>query len=86
MITSVGMFGRGGGWGVGFLPTHTLGLTVGGIARKPGVYEGEIAVREILNLTISFDHDIVDGAPAARFAKRLIELMETAAILEETAA
>jgi pyruvate/2-oxoglutarate dehydrogenase complex dihydrolipoamide acyltransferase (E2) component len=59
---------------------------VGGIARKPGVYEGEIAVREYLDLTISFDHDIVDGASAARFAKKLIELMESAAVLEEDAA
>lgn len=83
VITSVGMFGSGGGWGIGFLPTHTLGVTVGGIARKPGVYEGQIAVREYLNLTLSFDHDIVDGAPAARFTKRLVELMETAAILEQ---
>jgi hypothetical protein len=26
VVTSVGMFGRGGGWGIGFLPTHTLDL------------------------------------------------------------
>jgi pyruvate/2-oxoglutarate dehydrogenase complex dihydrolipoamide acyltransferase (E2) component len=83
VVTSVGMFGKGGGWGIGFLPTHTLGLTVGGMAQKPGVHDGQIAVREYLNLTISFDHDIVDGAPAARFTRKLIELMETAAVLEE---
>jgi pyruvate/2-oxoglutarate dehydrogenase complex dihydrolipoamide acyltransferase (E2) component len=83
VVTSVGMFGKGGGWGIGFLPTHTLGLTVGGIARKPGVHDGQIEVREYLNLTISFDHDIVDGAPAARFARKLIELIETATVLEE---
>jgi pyruvate/2-oxoglutarate dehydrogenase complex dihydrolipoamide acyltransferase (E2) component len=83
VVTSVGMFGRGGGWGIGFLPTHTLGITVGGIAQKPGVHEGEIAIREYLNLTISFDHDLVDGAPAARFAKRFIALLEDAAVFEE---
>ena len=85
VVTSVGMFGGGGGWGIGFLPTHTMGLTVGGIARKPGLHEGRIEVREYLDLTISFDHDIVDGAPAARFTKAFIELIETAALLEETA-
>jgi pyruvate/2-oxoglutarate dehydrogenase complex dihydrolipoamide acyltransferase (E2) component len=85
VLTSVGMFGKGGGWGIGFLPTHTLGLTVGGIAQKPGVFEGQIAVREYLHLTISFDHDIVDGAPAARFAKELVELLEAATVLEEAA-
>jgi len=83
VVTSVGMFGSGGGWGIGFLPTHTLGLTVGGIVQKPGVHEGQVAVREYLHLTLSFDHDLVDGAPAARFAQRLVTLLETAEVLEE---
>jgi pyruvate/2-oxoglutarate dehydrogenase complex dihydrolipoamide acyltransferase (E2) component len=83
VITSVGMFGKGGGWGIGFLPTHTLGLTVGGIAQKPGVHDGQVEVREYLNLTLSFDHDIVDGAPATRFTRKLIDLIETATVLEE---
>ena len=83
IVTSVGMFGQGGGWGLGFLPMHTLGLTVGGIARKPGVNDGMIAVREFLNLTISLDHDIVDGAPAARFVHTLRELIEKAPVLDE---
>jgi pyruvate/2-oxoglutarate dehydrogenase complex dihydrolipoamide acyltransferase (E2) component len=83
VVTSVGMFGKGGGWGIGFLPTHTLGLAVGGIAQKPGVHDGQVEVREYLNLTISFDHDIVDGAPAARFTRKLVELIEVATLLEE---
>ena len=83
VLTSVGMFGRGGGWGIGFLPTHTLGITVGGIARKPGVHDDQVEVREYLHLTLSFDHDIVDGAPAARFARKLTKLIETASGLEE---
>lgn len=83
VVTSVGMFGKGGGWGIGFQPTHTLGLTVGGIAQKPGVHDGQVEVREYLNLTISFDHDIVDGGPAARFTRKFIELIETAIVLEE---
>ncbi len=82
LVTSVGMFGEGGGWGVGFLPMHTLGLTVGGIAHKPGVIEDRIEIRDYLSLTISFDHDIVDGAPAARFAQRLKELLESGYGLE----
>jgi pyruvate/2-oxoglutarate dehydrogenase complex dihydrolipoamide acyltransferase (E2) component len=82
LVTSVGMFGQGGGWGLGFLPMHTLGLTVGGIAQKPGVIEGRIEIREYLSLTITFDHDVVDGAPAARFAQRLKELLESGYDLE----
>ncbi len=82
VITSVGMFGRGGGWGIGMLPMHTLGLTLGGIAEKPGVVDGRVEIREYLDLTISVDHDIVDGAPAARFARELIGLIESGYGLE----
>ena len=76
-LTSVGMFGGGhSGWGLS--PTlHPLGLVVGGIAWKPAVVEGRIEPREILSLTVTFDHDIIDGAPATRFVRRLVELIES---------
>jgi len=70
------MFGTGGGWGLP-VPNHTLQLTLGGIAKKPGIVEGRIDVREYLSVTISIDHDIIDGAPAARFTQRLKELIES---------
>ncbi len=76
VVTSVGMFGSGTAWGLAFLPMHTLGLTIGSITQKPGVVDGRIEIREYLCLTISFDHDIVDGAPAARFSQRLSQLIE----------
>ncbi len=76
-ITAVGMFGEGhGGWGI-YPVTGTLGLVVGSIAQKPAVVEGQIEPREILHLTVTFDHDVIDGAPAARFTRRLVELMES---------
>lgn len=78
--TSVGMFGRSSGWGLG-MPIHTLAVTVGGISKKPIVLDDEIAIREMLSLTLSFDHDIVDGAPAARFSQRLVDQIEQAALL-----
>jgi pyruvate/2-oxoglutarate dehydrogenase complex dihydrolipoamide acyltransferase (E2) component len=43
---------------------------------------GVIAIREYLNLTISFDHDFVDGAPAARFVRSLADFVEGASVLE----
>ncbi len=39
--------------------------------------DGQIALRDYLSLTISFDHDLIDGAPAARFIERLKELIES---------
>jgi len=82
-ITSVGMFGKGhSGWGI-FSTLHSLDLVVGSTAWKPAVVEGRIEPREILNLTVVFDHDVIDGAPAARFARRLVELIECGYGLDE---
>ena len=76
-VTAVGMFGEGGGWGIP-ISEYTLMLTVGGIAPKPGIGPGgRIEAREYLDLTVSVDHDVVDGAPAARFTRRLEELIES---------
>ena len=76
-ITAVGMFGKGSGWGIPTATPHSLFLTLGGITEKPGVVDGHIAIREYLSLTVSLDHDIIDGAPAARFVTRLKELIES---------
>jgi pyruvate/2-oxoglutarate dehydrogenase complex dihydrolipoamide acyltransferase (E2) component len=82
-ITAVGMFGEGhSGWGI-YPATGTLGLVVGSIARKPAVVEGQIEPREILHLAVVFDHKVIDGAPAARFTKRLVELIESGSGLGE---
>jgi len=70
------MFGKGSGWGIP-IAGHTLMLTLGGVASKPGVVQGQIAIREYLSLTLSFDHDIIDGAPEARFTQRLKDLIES---------
>jgi pyruvate/2-oxoglutarate dehydrogenase complex dihydrolipoamide acyltransferase (E2) component len=76
-LSSVGMFGKGAGWGIPPASPPSLWVTVGGIGEKPGVVDGQIAIRDYLSLTISFDHDIIDGAPAARFTQRLKELIES---------
>lgn len=81
-VTAIGMFGKGAGWGIP-ITDYTLQLTLGGIAEKPAAVDGHIEIREMLSLTISVDHDVVDGAPAARFAKRLRELVE-AGVPQET--
>jgi pyruvate/2-oxoglutarate dehydrogenase complex dihydrolipoamide acyltransferase (E2) component len=75
-LTAVGMFGEGGGWGIPF-PAHTLVVTLGGIAEKPVAVDGIIEIGEMLSVTVSFDHDIVDGAPAARFTSQFKSLIES---------
>lgn len=75
MVTSVGMFGTVAGWGIP-LPGHTLCVTVGGIETKPVLHNGELQSKQHLCLTVTFDHDIVDGGPAARFIQRFAELIQ----------
>lgn len=74
-VTAVGMFGEGALW---FLPlsSATVVVTVGSIVQREG--------REHLCLTVSFDHAIVDGAPAARFMRRLAELIRDGQLLAES--
>lgn len=82
-ISSVGMFGGGhGGWGISPTP-QPLALVVGSTSIKPAFIDGRIESREILHLTVMFDHDVVDGGPAARFTRRLVELIEIGYGLDE---
>ena len=82
-LTAVGMFGEGAGWGIP-AGTPQLNITVGGIGEKPGVVDGQIAIREYLSLTISLNHELIDGAPAARFTQRLKDLIESAYGLDDS--
>jgi pyruvate/2-oxoglutarate dehydrogenase complex dihydrolipoamide acyltransferase (E2) component len=83
IISSIGMFGKRAGWGIGFLAYHAIGLLVGDISEEPIANKGSIALRECLHVTLSFDHDIVDGAPAARFARTFADLVESASLLQD---
>jgi len=76
LVTSVGMFGTGNGWGIP-VPNHSLQLTLGGIGEKPGVVDHRIEVRKYLSVTISFDHEVIDRAPMARFIQHLKKLIES---------
>lgn len=76
IVTSVGMFAGHSGWGLN-TPTNSLGLVIGGIGRKPGVIDGQIAIREYLSMTIAFNHEVIDGAPAARFTQCFVDLVES---------
>ena len=51
------------------------------IVARPVVYQGAIAVRQMMNLSSSFDHRVVDGAVAAAFIQRVRELLEHPATL-----
>ena len=75
-VTAVGMFGSGPMWLIP-LTSATVTVAVGAIAKRPALVDGGLQEREHLCLTVSFDHDIVDGAPAARFTSRFAELLSS---------
>jgi pyruvate/2-oxoglutarate dehydrogenase complex dihydrolipoamide acyltransferase (E2) component len=81
-VTAIGMFGHGPVWLVP-LTAATVTLAVGGIEKREVLVDGVSQPREYLCLTVSFNHDIIDGAPAARFAARLVELLRGAEPLKE---
>ncbi|MBN2050909.1 MAG: 2-oxo acid dehydrogenase subunit E2 [Spirochaetales bacterium] len=75
MVTNIGMAGHFPGW---ILPKslHNLCFGIGSIVKKPWVVDGKVEVRDILHMTILFDHDAVDGVPAARFTDALVKRIE----------
>ncbi len=55
---------------------ETAILGIGRIAQKPAAYRGQLALRWMVTLSLSFDHRIVDGAPAARFLQQVKAYVE----------
>ncbi len=80
-VTAVGMFAGGGGFAIAPPTLMSLQVVVGGVTARPTVVKGEIEVREVLDLTVTIDHNVVDGAPAARFGAELRQLIENATAL-----
>jgi pyruvate dehydrogenase E2 component (dihydrolipoamide acetyltransferase) len=55
-------------------PGETGILGVGRIVEKPAIYRGEMTRRAMLTLSLTFDHRVIDGAPAALFLRTVIDL------------
>ncbi|MEI6090892.1 MAG: 2-oxo acid dehydrogenase subunit E2 [bacterium] len=80
-VTAVGMFSKEAIW---FIPhgTATVLITVGSISEKVVQIDGDFVNHEHFCLTASFDHDIVDGAPASRFMNQFIETVKSGRLLQ----
>ena len=74
-ITNLGAYGVDGFTPIVNPPEAAI-LGVGRIGEKPAVVDGRVEVRTMCTLSLTFDHRIVDGAPAAAFLARLGELLE----------
>lgn len=80
-VTSVGMYSKEPIW---FIPhgSATVLITVGSIDKKVVEIENQFVSREHLCLTVSFDHDIIDGAPASRFMNQLLETIKSGKLIQ----
>ena len=85
-VTAVGMFAAGGGYAIAPPTLASLLVVVGGATKRPRAVGDEVAVRDVLDLTITIDHNVVDGAPATRFGATLRQILETAAALQPVSA
>jgi len=74
-ISNIGVFGVDAGTPI--LPPGQSGiLAVGAVRRQPWEYRGEIALRQLMTLSLSFDHRLVDGAEGARFLKDVADVLQ----------
>lgn len=76
LVTSVGLPGRGRAWGIPSGTHYPVSLLVGGLHLDD---DG----RETVALTLTFDHDTVNGAAAARFARRFARLVQSGELIDE---
>ena len=65
-ITNVGVFGVDAGTPI-LNPGETGILAIGAVRRQPWEYRGEVALRHVMTLALTFDHRVVDGAEGSRF-------------------
>src|SRR5664279_6346888 len=80
-VTAIGMFADGGGFAIAPPTLASLVVVVGGLSKRPRVVGDRIEIRDVLDLTVTIDHNVVDGAPATRFGAELGRLLHTAAVL-----
>jgi len=79
-VSNLGMFDIDGFTAI-INPPEAGILAVGKLAKQPVVSGDEIVIRMMMQLSLTYDHRTVDGAPAAQFLKRIKELLENPMLL-----
>jgi len=79
-ITNLGMYGVDVFTPI-INPPETAILGVGRVVERPVVVDKQIVVRSVMQLSLTFDHRVVDGAPAAEFLQKVKQAMENPSML-----
>ena len=74
-LTNLGMFGIDAFAPLINLPECAI-LGVGRIKKQPMIVADQVVGREMVWLSLTFDHRLVDGGPAAQFLQRVVQLVE----------
>ncbi len=79
-ITNAGMYGVD--YGTPIINEPEVGiLSIGRIQEKPAVYNGEIVARWMMGLSLSYDHRVLDGAPAMQFVAEVVHILQNPYLL-----
>jgi 2-oxoisovalerate dehydrogenase E2 component (dihydrolipoyl transacylase) len=79
-LNNYGVFGVDGSTPIINHPEAAM-LGVGRIAPKPWVHQGELAVRQVVQLSFTFDHRVCDGGTAGGFLRFVADCVESPAVL-----
>jgi pyruvate dehydrogenase E2 component (dihydrolipoamide acetyltransferase) len=79
-LSNLGMFGINNFTAIINQPESCI-LAIGGIIEKPVVIDHQIVIKEMMNITGSFDHRVIDGTLGAAFLNRLKEFLENPRLL-----
>ncbi|MEU5345222.1 2-oxo acid dehydrogenase subunit E2 [Streptomyces sp. NPDC020766] len=82
-LNNYGVFGVDGSTPIINHPEAAM-LGVGRIVPKPWVHEGELAVRQVVQLSLTFDHRVCDGGTAGGFLRYIADCVEQPAVLLRT--
>jgi pyruvate dehydrogenase E2 component (dihydrolipoamide acetyltransferase) len=74
-ITNLGMYGVEAFTPIIHLPQCAI-LGLGRIHREAAVYNDQVVLRDLMTLSLTFDHRVVDGGPAARFLDTIRKYIE----------
>jgi pyruvate dehydrogenase E2 component (dihydrolipoamide acetyltransferase) len=74
-LTNVGVFGVDGGTPI-LTPGQSSILAMGRVLERPWVVDGNVVARPVMQLSLSFDHRVVDGALGSRALKSVAEFMQ----------
>jgi Pyruvate/2-oxoglutarate dehydrogenase complex, dihydrolipoamide acyltransferase (E2) component, and related enzymes len=79
-ITNIGSFGIDAGTPI-LNPGEAMILAMGAVKRMPWEFRGEIALRQVMTLSVSFDHRLVDGEQGSRFLADVGAILANPAVL-----